>query len=199
MGITAATLTFYLLNTTFITLAGGSWFSPAWSTVSRRIFIQDQVACVWLNSYLKEKESTLQFMSFPGWNSVWSIFCSCRPFDWLVLRKFRLQWHPAYGRNGSPVSCFPINRCLFIPKQNIRDSNHVESFLRCNNGLFKFTRLFYRGSGEAAVPERNPSSAPRPRMALPLRRKGEEGAEQRKVSGQWGVTLTSSSLLHDVF
>lgn len=54
--------------------------------------------------------------------------------------------------------------------------------------------LFHCGSGEAAVPERNPSCPQRPCMALSVRREGEERAEPRKVSGQRGVSFSSSSL-----
>lgn len=50
-------------------------------------------------------------------------------------------------------------------------------------------------SGEAAVPERNPSSPPRSCMALSVRRESEERAEPRKVSGLSGVSFTSSLLL----
>lgn len=44
--------------------------------------------------------------------------------------------------------------------------------------------LFLCGSGEAAVPERDPSCSARPCVALPVGWEGEERAEPRKVSGQ---------------
>lgn len=51
--------------------------------------------------------------------------------------------------------------------------------------------LCFCGSGEAALPEGNPSGAARPRVALPVGRKGEERAESRKVSGQRYFCFTS--------
>lgn len=60
--------------------------------------------------------------------------------------------------------------------------------------LFEET-VFFCGAGEAAVPERDPSCPPRPCVALSVRGEDEERAEPRKVSGQKGVSFTSSSLL----
>lgn len=124
----------------------------------------------------------------------------CRPFDWLVLEKLRLHWHPSYSRDGSPVSRLVIHRCVYSSQSRTYKTLIMSEvcFAVSNGPLLILSSSFHRGSGEAAVPERNPSSPPRPRMALPLRGEGEEGAEQRKVSGQRGVALASSSLLHDV-
>ena len=55
--------------------------------------------------------------------------------------------------------------------------------------------LFFLGSGETAVPERNPTCPQRACMALSVWGEGEERAEPRKVSGQRCVTFTSSALL----
>lgn len=55
--------------------------------------------------------------------------------------------------------------------------------------------VFLCGSGEAAVPERNPSCPARPRVALPVRGESEERAEPRKVSGLRPSSFTSLSQL----
>lgn len=54
--------------------------------------------------------------------------------------------------------------------------------------------LSLRGSGEAAVPERNPSCPQRPCLALSVWGEGEERAEPRKVSGQTVFPFSSSSV-----